>query len=108
MKKNNNIYCTIKEIAQRIGTKFHPKKIILFGSYAHGNPHRDSDVDLLIIFPGKKKSPFGYSELSKEFEPRPFPVDLIIRTTDEIKQRLQIGDSFIRDIIHKGKVLYES
>ncbi len=38
-----------REIAER----FHPKKIILFGSYAYGTPHADSDVDLLVIMPAR-------------------------------------------------------
>ena len=31
--------------------RFQPRKIILFGSYAYGKPHNESDVDLLVIMP---------------------------------------------------------
>src|SRR6266481_3075843 len=44
-------FSAIRKLAQEIAEKFHPEKIILFGSYAYGKPHRDSDVDLLVIMP---------------------------------------------------------
>ena len=39
----------INEIASRIATRFNPDKIILFGSYAAGNPNKDSDLDILYL-----------------------------------------------------------
>lgn len=98
----------IKKYAHRIAQKCHPQRIILFGSYARGKIHADSDVDLLVILPGKKKAPDMYREISKIFEPRPFPLDLLIRSHQEIRHRLKIGDSFIQEILKNGKVLYES
>ena len=41
----------IRRFARRIAERFHPQKIILFGSYAYGTPHAESDVDLLVIMP---------------------------------------------------------
>lgn len=46
------------------------------------------------------------AELSKLLEPRPFPVDLLVRTPKEIRRRLAMGDSFIRDILRHGRLLY--
>ena len=39
----------IRRFARRIAERFQPDKIILFGSYAYGKPHEESDVDLLVI-----------------------------------------------------------
>jgi predicted nucleotidyltransferase len=39
----------IRRFARRIAERFEPDKIILFGSYAYGTPHEESDVDLLVI-----------------------------------------------------------
>jgi predicted nucleotidyltransferase len=39
----------IEEIASKIAEGFNPEKIILFGSYALGNPNRNSDLDFLIV-----------------------------------------------------------
>jgi uncharacterized protein len=108
MMKRANPNQMIKSIASKIGRKFHPKRIILFGSYANGRPHRDSDVDLLIIFQNKQHKPKIYADISQELEPRLLPIDLLIRSTKEIQRRLEIGDSFIKKIVNEGKVLYES
>ena len=40
---------TIQQIADRIADHFNPEKIILFGSYARGQAHHHSDLDLLIV-----------------------------------------------------------
>ena len=39
----------IRAMARLIAEQFKPQKIILFGSYARGNPHPESDVDMLVI-----------------------------------------------------------
>ena len=108
MKSRRISYSMIKKAAERIGRQTHPKKIILFGSYAYGKPNQDSDVDFLVIFPGQGKVKNRYPDVSKVLEPRPFPVDLLVRSMQQIKDRLKIGDCFIEEILEKGKVLYES
>src|SRR5437016_2954923 len=45
----------IGDYARQIAEQFHPERIILFGSYAYGKPHRDSDVDLLVVMPAAEK-----------------------------------------------------
>ncbi len=107
MKQKNNIQQFIRQAARRIGEKFHPQKVILFGSYASGSQTSDSDIDLLIIFSKKGNRAQRYTEVSQELEPMPLPFDLLIRSTQDIQDRLKIGDSFIEEIVHKGKVLYE-
>ena len=50
----------IEEIVRRIVSIAQPEKIILFGSYAYGNPDADSDIDLLVIKPGIKSKTEEY------------------------------------------------
>ncbi len=97
----------IRQAAQKIAAAAHPEKIILFGSFAHGNPTPDSDVDLLVIMASAQDQRANAREISEILYPRPFPVDILVRTPAEIAQRLQWGDGFISDILAKGKVLYE-
>ncbi|MFA5863689.1 MAG: nucleotidyltransferase domain-containing protein [Phycisphaerae bacterium] len=97
----------IYEISQRIVTEFHPQRVILFGSYAWGKPTPDSDVDLLVIMPFKEKPVAKAVEIRLKVRAG-FPLDLLVKTPEKIKQRLAIGDSFIRDILKTGKVLYEA
>ncbi len=96
----------IRRFARRIAERFQPEKIILFGSYAYGTPHEESDVDLLVIMP-------AYSvihqaiRIEAAFE-RPFSLDLIVRTPRQIERGLREDDWFLRDIVEQGKVLYEA
>jgi predicted nucleotidyltransferase len=95
----------IRRYARAIAEVFHPDKIILFGSYAHGKPHEDSDVDLLVVMPARNQDDQAVRILWRLVAP--FPVDLIIRTPKEMAWRLAEGESFLTTIMSQGKILYE-
>jgi predicted nucleotidyltransferase len=98
---------SIAEVGERIAREFHPERIILFGSYARGTPTRHSDVDLLVILPFEGKAVHKSVEIRLKVRP-PFPVDLIVRTPEKVRERLAMGDDFMQDILENGKVLYEA
>lgn len=98
---------TLPEAVQRIVDEIRPDKIILFGSYANGVPTPDSDVDLLVIWDTPLPPLPRYLAVSQLLNPRPFPVDLLVRTSQEIETALAQNDSFVREILTQGKVLYE-
>ena len=101
---------TLPEAIERIVSALKPEKIILFGSYAHGNPTHDSDVDLLVIMKTRKKRAERYVAVSQVLYPRRFPVDIIVKTPKEVEEAMKGGKDnsfFIREIIKKGKVLYD-
>ena len=96
----------IRRFARRIARRFRPQKILLFGSYAYGKPHRESDVDLLVIM--RTRNAIDQSvRILLAFE-RPFSLDLIVRTPWQIERGLQDDNWFLREIVEKGKVLYEA
>jgi predicted nucleotidyltransferase len=97
----------ITEFSRRIAAEYHPQRIVLFGSYARGRPTPDSDVDLLIVMPFEGKPVRMSVDMRLKLRPS-FPVDLIVRTPENVQQRLDMGDSFMRDILRSGKVLYEA
>jgi predicted nucleotidyltransferase len=97
----------IRAVAQRIADRFQPEKIILFGSYAYGQPKPESDVDLLVIMDTPLRSRQQRLEISRALSPRPFPLDIIVRTPQELAERIALGDLFLSEIITRGKVLYE-
>lgn len=97
----------IRQVCDRIAETYHPEKIILFGSHAYGRPTPDSDLDLLVVmhFAGspiqqaiKVSSELGFVT----------PMDLLIRTPEQVQERLRIDDPFMRDIWLRGKVMYEA
>ena len=97
----------IKEFGRQIGEQFHAERVILFGSYAHGNVTADSDVDLLVIGQFKGRSVDKSVEIRMKLKPH-FPVDILIRSPEKVQQRIEMGDCFMQEIIEKGKVLYEA
>ena len=97
----------IEDLGRRIGEQFHPRQVVLFGSYAQGHATGDSDVDLLVVMPFQGRSVDKSVEIRLKTNP-PFPVDLLVRTPDMIRQRIEMGDFFLRDILRHGKVLYEA
>jgi predicted nucleotidyltransferase len=97
----------IQAFVNEVGHKFQPEKILLFGSYAYGEPSFDSDVDILIIISFEGRNPEKATEIWLETKPD-FPVDVMVRKPEEIQQRLELGDPFIHEVIQNGVSLYES
>jgi predicted nucleotidyltransferase len=97
----------IKEFGRQIGEQFGAERVILFGSYAQGKVTAESDVDLLVIGPFKGRSVDKSVEIRMKLRPQ-FPVDILIRTPEKVNQRLKMDDCFMREILEKGKVLYEA
>ena len=97
----------IEEFGRQVGCEFGAEKVILFGSYAEGTATDNSDVDLLIICPFQGRSVDQSVKIRMKLRPR-FPVDLLVRTPEKVRQRIQMDDDFIREILKEGKVLYEA
>jgi predicted nucleotidyltransferase len=95
----------IRRFAHAVAERFHPDKIILFGSYAYGTPHADSDVDILVVMPARNRLDQA-CKIHWALQPC-FPLDIIVRTPKEMKWRLEEGESFLTEVMTKGKVLYE-
>jgi predicted nucleotidyltransferase len=97
----------IRKLCEQIAREFRPEKIILFGSHAYGHPTPHSDIDLMLVmdFEGDPLEQ-AISILSRLNAL--LPVDLLVRTPQQIRQRLEIGDSFMREILERGKVMYEA
>jgi len=75
---------TLPAAVEKIARELNPEKIILFGSYAYGNPTPDSDVDLLVIWNTDKPRKERVLKVSLLLYPRSFPVDISIKTTAEL------------------------
>jgi hypothetical protein len=87
--------------------QFHPEQVILFGSYAYGEPTRDSDVDLLVVKPiqdGRVKDKVAIRRawwplLVGEF---PLPFDLLLETPQEFGVSLTQEAGYHAEILRKG------
>jgi len=96
----------IAELSARIVREFQPDRIILFGSYAYGQPRVDSDVDLLVILPFEGRAFRKSVEILNRVSPD-FSVDLLARQPQDTLRRYEEGDPLIREALDQGKVLYE-
>jgi predicted nucleotidyltransferase len=97
----------IRAYVRQLAKEFKPEKIILFGSYANGTPTPGSDVDLLMIMRLRKRGVYQAAEIQTRLRPQ-FPLDLLVRSPEKVKKRLELGDCFMREIMSKGRLLYEA
>jgi hypothetical protein len=96
----------IDSIVRQIVSKYHPIKIILFGSAARGDFEKANDLDFLII---KDDVPhYGIDRMREldEIVDRNMAADMLVYRSDEFNERVALGDPFIRKILKEGRVLY--
>ena len=98
---------SLPKAVERIAHKLNPLKIILFGSYAYGTPTPDSDVDLLVVMNWRTKEIDRYLRVSALLSPRPFAVDILVKTPKEIQDYLSKHNYFFEEVVEQGTVLYE-
>ena len=98
----------IQNIVQKIVAGYAPQKVILFGSYAYGEPDEDSDIDLLIIKDTDKRPIERWIEVKRLLRDRNRRVSVspLVYTHREIEHRLAIKDFFLQEVLEKGEVLY--
>ena len=107
MTAKSKVKREIKWFTSCIIKKIRPEKIILFGSYAYGRPSRDSDVDLFVIKNTKKRLIQIRIEIDRLLSDRTLPLDVVVRTPSDVQKRLHLGDSFTKEVMAQGKILYE-
>ena len=98
----------IERIVKRIAEGDQPLKVILFGSYAYGEPTEDSDIDLLIVKETSERFIdrwVAVRDLIADPERR-IAVEPIVVTSEELGRRLAGGDQFFQEIVARGKLLY--
>jgi len=93
----------IRDLVARIAERFRPRRIILFGSYAYGQPRPESDVDLLVVMDTTLRETQQALQIRQHVNPL-FGVDLLVYSP----AKLELGDSFLQEVTEKGLVVYES
>lgn len=98
----------VQNMVEKLVNQYTPQKIILFGSYASGQAHSDSDVDLLIIKETTERFIERWVAVRHILSDprRKVGLDVLVLTPQEVSERLARGDQFVAEIINNGKVLY--
>jgi predicted nucleotidyltransferase len=111
--QTENIY--IRQIIENL-KEINPYMILLFGSYAYGTPHQDSDIDLLVVT-NDDYMPQSFNEKTNLYIQtnshiiniaRQVPIDLLVYTLPMFQKFKELESSFSREILSKGIILYES
>jgi uncharacterized protein len=97
----------ILEIINKIAIGYNPEKIIVFGSYASGNPDENSDLDLFVIKETDLPRPQRSVQVRKMLYGAMIPIDLIVYTPKEIDESKDNKFSFVYEVLNSGKTLYE-
>lgn len=106
--RTDNLRETLKQIVQRLVVGLQPEQIILFGSYAYGQPTEGSDLDIMIIVsesgePAHRRAQRAYGCVGAVGVPK----DLVVLTHEEFERQAQVVTSLARRVKEKGTVLYE-
>ncbi len=97
----------IRQFCEQIVREFSPERIILFGSHAWGRPGPFSDVDLLVVMPYQGSPLQQAARIISKLNP-PMAVDLLVRSPEEVQERLAMQDGLMQEIVERGKVTYEA
>lgn len=97
----------IKNLCNHIVRDFQPEKIVLFGSHAYGQPGPDSDIDLLVVMPFEGRHTEQAIRILNRLNVL-IPIDLLVRTPEQVQERLAMGDPFMREIMERGWTMYQA
>ena len=98
-------FTDIQKFVADVAREFLPEKVILFGSYATGSAGAESDVDLLVVMREDVSGVRVAADIITRLKPT-LPVELIVRSSRQINERLALNDFFLREIMISGKELY--
>jgi predicted nucleotidyltransferase len=97
----------VQKLVQQIVDRFHPQKVILFGSHAYGKPTEDSDVDLLVVMQTEENPLHTAARISASVD-HPFPLDILVIRPSDLAAALQEQNIFETEVVNKGVILYEA
>jgi uncharacterized protein len=99
---------TIHAAVHRMVTLASPRKVILFGSYARGNAHADSDLDFVVVQTQVTNKADDMIRLRRAIGPIGIGVDVLVCSEDEMARRGQVPGTVLYWALKEGKVLYQS
>lgn len=97
----------LDDMTRRIVERFHPDRIILFGSFAKGEHADDSDLDILIVMPVEGSRRSKANEIDLTLADRVVPLDLIVVTPEQFERQKDMIGTIVREAVREGRVIYE-
>ncbi|MBI4552496.1 MAG: nucleotidyltransferase domain-containing protein [Candidatus Latescibacteria bacterium] len=97
----------IQQVVQQVVAQFHPERIILFGSYAYGQPHEGSDLDLFVIVSNPPPHRENWKSAHELRQHSPLPLQVFFMSPEEFEETKEVVGGLAYPAHHWGKVLYE-
>ncbi len=107
MTTHVNVEELIGEMVERIVDRFHPLRIVLFGSQGRGGATVESDVDLLVVMPDACERRETAIRIGAALADMPVAKDIIVTTPNEIATRGHVINTVLRSALREGRVIYE-
>ena len=97
----------LQTVTQRLVAEFRPEQVWLYGSHAWGNPHDDSDVDLLVVVPDSDETPIRRAQRAHRcLRGLRMPKDVLVETRQEVDRVKGLKTSLENTILSRGRRLY--
>jgi microcompartment protein CcmK/EutM len=106
MSQVRHLPAAAKAAIRSIAAGYKPKRIILHGSFARGDSHQGSDLDLLII----KNTSLKFADRTEKvlsYCPGGIAVEPLVYTEKEIAGMTATSNSFLQKALEEGIVVYE-
>ncbi|MDR3232788.1 MAG: nucleotidyltransferase domain-containing protein [Planctomycetaceae bacterium] len=103
------VYAQICEIRDKILECVDAERIYLFGSYAYGTPHKDSDYDFYVVLPDDYplKPLDARIKISREMLYTDYPPMDILADNEHRFDEMSKLPTLMRTIVKKGLVIYD-
>ena len=98
----------IRDVVRKIVERFHPRRILLFGSHARGTADAESDIDLFIEMRTDRRPPERREEILALFGLRPWSLDVVVYTPEEVERLHGQAGTLLSVIESEGRVLHAS
>jgi uncharacterized protein len=98
----------VQEATRLLIEAAHPEKIILFGSFARGDFTKDSDLDFLVILSAVEDTFEEMMRLEHVLLSLPVPVDVLVYSTDDVRERSHLRGTALYHALTEGKILHDA
>jgi uncharacterized protein len=97
----------LEQITQKLVLTMKPEQIILFGSYAYGEPTEDSDIDLLVIIAQSDEPRYRRARQAyKVLRGIGISKDILVMTRAEVERKTNVASSLVNQVLSRGRILY--
>lgn len=97
----------IEEAAGRLQGGLSPTAIFLYGSHAYGEPHEDSDVDLLVVVEDLDEPAYEVeAEAYRRLSGLRLPVEIQVVTREDVERRAESTATIEQEVKERGVELY--